>query len=309
LSVFFRQGSSLPKVSVLLPLFNAERYLAEAVESILAQSFRDFELLVHDDGSTDGSLRILRDFSRSDPRVIVSSSPNQGITPTLNFLLRKAQAPYIARMDADDVAFPQRFERQVGYLDSHPDCVLVGGRIVLIDPEGRKLKVFQLPTSHAEIDAENLRGRMAIAHPVVMMRATAIKKVGGYREGFTHAEDIDLWLRLAEVGRLANLDEVLLYYRQHFQSVGMTKRRDQIGAHISAVSDAFVRRSLTGEPEISLPLVIVDEGTVSSWRRWGWWALQGGNVAVARYYAVRALRSSPFEIENWRLLACALRGH
>ena len=122
-----------PRVSVALPVHNCERYVAEAIESILAQTFTDFEFLIVDDGSTDGTLPILNRFAARDSRIRVISRPNTGIVGALNEMLGLARADLVARMDADDVALPVRFERQVRYLDEHPECVMVGSRVTIID--------------------------------------------------------------------------------------------------------------------------------------------------------------------------------
>ena len=128
-----------PRVSVALPVHNCERYVAEAIESILAQTFTDFEFLIVDDGSTDGTLPILNRFAARDSRIRVISRPNTGIVGALNEILGLARADLVARMDADDVALPVRFERQVRYLDEHPECVMVGSRVTIIDPDGDAL--------------------------------------------------------------------------------------------------------------------------------------------------------------------------
>src|SRR3954452_3787995 len=129
-----------PKVSVAMPVYNSERYLAKAVESILAQTFTDFEFLIVDDGSTDASRAILENYAARDQRIKLVSRPNTGYLIALNEMLERSLGYYVARMDADDVALPQRFERQVKYLDDHPECVLLGSRVTIIDPDGDPLK-------------------------------------------------------------------------------------------------------------------------------------------------------------------------
>src|SRR5512135_1833139 len=144
--------SDPPLISVCMPVYNAERYIARAVESILGQTFGDFEFLILDDGSTDGSLEILRRYANHDPRIRLTSRPNKGLPPSLNELVDQARGEFIARMDADDVALPERFARQVEYLRAHPDCVLVGSRVQLVDPEGDPLCDWCTMQEHEAID-------------------------------------------------------------------------------------------------------------------------------------------------------------
>ena len=152
-------SSTNPLISVCMAVYNAERYVAEAVESILNQTFGDFEFLILDDGSTDGSLDILRRYAERDPRIRLTSRPNQGLVASLNELVDQARGEFIARMDADDVSLPERFQREVDYLRDHPECVLVGSRVRLIDPDGDPLCDWCTMQEHEAIDAFYLRGQ------------------------------------------------------------------------------------------------------------------------------------------------------
>jgi hypothetical protein len=162
---------------------------------------------------------------------------------------------------------------------------------------------------HADIDAENLRGGQVLHHPAVSIRKTALQKVGAYREGFRHAEDLDLFLRLAEVGRVANLPDVLLSYRQHLDSIGFRFPDQQRLAVRNAVIEAGRRRGLDINSLVSElgPLPRTQE----RWeihQRWAWWALQNGYLATARKHAAGALARRPLNFQNWRLAACVVRG-
>src|SRR4051812_20541856 len=162
----------MPAISVILACYNTERYIASAVKSILAQTFRDFELILLDDGSTDRSPEICTQLASEDSRIKLVSRPNKGLTKTLNEGLELATAPLIARMDADDLSSPDRFEKQVAYLNAHPDCVCLGSRVTLIDPYESPISVTDHKLSHDEIDADLLKGiGWAIVHPAAMMRA------------------------------------------------------------------------------------------------------------------------------------------
>jgi glycosyltransferase involved in cell wall biosynthesis len=293
---------------VVMAVFNGEKYLREAVESILNQTFRDFEFIAIDDGSTDGSKMILDELAGRDPRLRVVSRPNKGLTPTLNEGLSLARGRYIARMDADDVAMPTRFEKQVAFLESHPEVVCVGSRIETIDPLGSPVDRPQHPLEHEQIDADLLKGiGWTIVHPAAMFRAEAVRQVGGYREQFRTSQDLDLWLRLAEIGRLANLPEVLTRYRQHFDSVASTKAEIQWQVKQSIVGDAYRRRGLT--PPTTWPFKkrepIPHDKQLELWT---WAALKAGNVSVARSHARARLRMKPLSPRSWKLLLCALRG-
>ena len=149
---FATEATALPKVSVLLPVFNAERYVHAAVSSVLVQTCRDFELIVVDDGSTDASLTILQSLAKSDRRIRLLSRANRGLVATLNEMLGLARGELICRMDADDICRPGRIETQVNYLARHPDCVAVGSRSLFIDPEGLPIFEFMDRYTHEEID-------------------------------------------------------------------------------------------------------------------------------------------------------------
>lgn len=254
-------------VSVILPVYNGAAFLEQAVESILSQTYRNFELLAIDDGSTDDSLAILNRFAAMDERVRVISRPNKGLTATLNEGLTLAKGTYIARMDADDIAYPTRFEAQVAHLDTHPDVVVVGGQVSLMDGAGRSLGALPLPCDHVTIDQRHMKGVVVVCHPAVMMRASAARAIDGYDEKYEAAEDFDLWLRLAETGQIANLDCQVLHYRQHLESVGYAKRQRQCLSAWRAVRSACARRGLAfdlSSPQDEGPLEIQDIH-----RKWG----------------------------------------
>jgi len=299
----------MPTVSVHMPVYNAERYLAEAVESVLGQTFPHFEFIIIDDGSTDGSGAILERFARRDPRIRLTRRENRGITPTRNEALQQARGDYFAVMDADDIACAERFARQVTYFEAHPECVALGTRVLLIDADGAPVREMSELTSHAEIDGEHIAGHGgAITHPSAMMRRAALVEIGGYREAFQTAEDLDVFLRLAECGAVANLPDVLLHYRQHVASTCHTRRQRVVEDNRAVVAEARQRRNL---PPVeagngSLP---ADDSVSAHHRKWAWWALAAGHVATARKHAWRAVRTAPFSSESWRAWVCALRGH
>jgi len=203
-----------PRVSVILPIYNGEPFLADAVGSILAQTFRDFELIAIDDGSTDASWDTIDRFARADSRVTALRQANAGMVTALNRGLSLARGELIARMDQDDVAHPERFVRQLAFVDAHPDVSVVGSAVTLIGKAGERIRDVDYPSTPDAI-SEFLERGSPLAHPAVMMRRDAVRAVGCYRAAYRYAEDYDLWLRMAEKYRLANLPDRLLRYRDH----------------------------------------------------------------------------------------------
>jgi glycosyltransferase involved in cell wall biosynthesis len=293
-----------------MPVYNAERYVAESVESILGQTLRDFEFLIIDDGSTDGARRILEGYAARDPRIRLTSRENRGLVATLNELIDQARGEFLARMDADDIALPERFRQQVDYLRAHLECSVVGCRAQVIDPDGDPICDWFMERPHEEIDALLLREEAVgsvLCHPSVMMRRAAVLVAGKYRD-FAIGEELDLFLRLAESSRLAILPEVLLRYRQHLTN--FTHQPLQMGlrpeCRRAIIQDARHRRGLSPAPA---PPVRPVSGAASSQREnWVWWSLRAGHVCTARKHAWRAFADNPLAIRSWRLLYCALRG-
>jgi len=229
-----------PRISCLLPVYNGEAFLVEAVGSILSQTYRDFELVVVDDGSRDATPGILKAFADQDDRVRVVSRENGGIVAALNTGLSASRGEYVARMDADDISLPDRFQFQLDYLDAHPGCVLVGGFARSLKPDGS----FDGRTTggrHRRTDLSCFPPRVAVAmHPLIMVRRAALVEVGGYRSTFPHAEDYDLFLRLAKLGTIDNPDRDLLIYRRHEDAISLkhleTQERSAALAEMHAVA-------------------------------------------------------------------------
>ena len=237
---------NIPRVSVILPVYNGGRYLAAAVDSILAQTFRDFELIAVDDGSTDETLALLEQWARGDGRMLCVRQDHAGLIAALNRGLTLARGEFIARMDHDDISQPDRFARQVEFLDAHLDVAVVGSAVTLIDERGHAIRDVRYPETPAAI-AEFLRAGSALAHPAVMMRRAAVIAVGGYRPAYQHAEDYDLWLRMAEEYALANLPDRLLLYRQRRDKLSIASALEQRLAAIIARFAARCRRA--GQPD------------------------------------------------------------
>jgi glycosyltransferase involved in cell wall biosynthesis len=215
---------SSPKVSVLMPTFNAEKYLALAVRSILKQTFKDFEFLIVDDGSTDQTTSIIEKFK--DPRIRLVRRTHQGLVSTLNFGLRESRGEYLARMDADDISAPDRFKQQVRFLDNHPNYALVGTTIEAIDLEGRKVAVYPEPVESTDI-VRGLTIRNVFSHGSIMARRKVLAEFGGYDQSARHAEDYDLWTKIARKYPVANLPDRLYFWRVNPTGVSLTKTGEQ----------------------------------------------------------------------------------
>lgn len=297
-----------PLISVLLPVFNGGQYLDEAVRSILGQTFSRFEILAADDGSTDDSLRRLRRYAARDPRLRVIARENRGLIYTLNELLSKARGDLIARMDADDVSLPQRFELQVAFLERNPRVVCVGGAWQIIDDAGRYLTTLSPAQSDADIQRLCLRGHTSINHPTAMMRRAAANQVGGYTIGCDLVEDLDLWLRLGEVGELANLPDVLLKYRLHPKSLSETAGQRQREAARRVCESAWSRRNIQEYFEAGDSWRPADDrGSRQKFMlQYGWWAWSSGQRRTAALYGWKAIRARPFATGGWKLLIVAL---
>lgn len=236
------------QISVVLPVRNGGAYIGAAIESILAQTFNDFELLIIDDASTDNTPSISARFQDADRRVRVVKNPGTGLVAALNYGITASAAPLIARMDADDIAVPDRLARQFGFLQANPDIDVVGSQVSFINERGVLTgKTTKLPES-PEAVSKTLVKHCCIRHPTVLMRREAFEKVGGYRAQFIAAEDLDLWLRLAEHGKLANLPHALLFYRLHARQVSQEKLWTQRLSRNLAMISAQERRANKDDP-------------------------------------------------------------
>lgn len=202
-----------PTVSVLMCVYNGEKYLREAIDSILHQTYTDFELIIVNDGSTDTSEEII--FLYNDERIkYIKNETNLRLQASLNKGLENCSGRFIARMDADDISLPTRFQQQVEFLEYHPEIGVVGTGFIFIDGNGTQYESVQYPASPSELQW-SLFFSCPIVHPSVMMRKEVIDSVGGYDTQLKHAEDYDLWCRLCFVTKFSNLENTLLKLRKH----------------------------------------------------------------------------------------------
>jgi hypothetical protein len=303
----------IPRVSVVLPVRDAERYVRDAVESVLAQSLGEFELIAVDDGSTDGSLDVLRSFD--DPRVRVLERGAAGLTATLRAGCAAATGEYIARMDADDVALPGRLAAQVRALDADPGLAVCGGAVVMLDEHGARGSIVRFPEADGAI-RRALPHYNCFAHPAVTMRRSAYEAVGGYR--LVNGEDYDLWLRLAEGFRLANLADPVLLYRHHPAQYSVERLDDQAVGVLAAQYAARLRAqgredplgdagALTADVLAALRLApeVVREAQAAHHLRWAALLEQLGSRAAAEQLFAEAERRAPGQFAVRRSLARA----
>jgi hypothetical protein len=235
-------GARPPLVSVVMSVRDGEAFVAEAMESILAQTLRELELIVIDNASSDGTPAILTAQARRDARVRLTRL--DGAVPladVLNLGCEQARGALIARMDGDDLALSHRLASQVAFLEAHRDVAVVGGAAIVIDAGGRPLDTRRPPVEDARIRA-SLERRNCLIHPTVALRRDALRAVGGYRAAFLHAEDYDLWLRLAERHLLANLPQPVLRYRVHGAQVSQHALEQQVLSTLAAQLAAHRRR-------------------------------------------------------------------
>lgn len=304
-------GSPDPLVTVLMAVYNGARYIRESIESVLAQSFEDFELLIIDDGSTDLTWSVIRTFS--DPRVRAARCPRRGLARSLNDGLARARGKYIARMDADDVAMTDRLEKQVAFLDSHPDHVLVSSWVVFIGDLGFPLQegTWTIPSSDEELRLR-LYKENQFCHGATMIRADALTDAGGYRDRFRTAEDYDLWLRLTEVGALGAVPKPLVSIRRHAESKtageGVRVLRFAMMAQQLAFERLRTGRDRLGyvcPPQTSRrleelrSLSVPEPLNALDWARWFYGE---GRKSAATILAVAALREDPTARAAWQVL-------
>ena len=296
-------------VSVVVVFRDVQRYMGAAIESLLAQTLRDTELILVDDGSTDGSARVADEYARRDPRIRVIRTEPRGIPAARNSALGAAGCDLVAVLDADDVAEPGRLQAQVAYMRAHPDCVALGTQALLIDADGDEIGRSDQPLTHEAIDASLLEGfGSALIQTSLMVRKAALDAVGGYREHLQVSEDLDLFLRLAEHGRLVNLPEVLVRVRRHCESISAIGNQVEADNPRQAiVSEACRRRGLPDRRiSSSIPR---HPATKAEWHaKWAVRACRNGYVAAGRKHARKALRCNPLALWGWRALLRAYLG-
>ena len=275
-----------PLVSVIMSVYNGETELAASLKSILTQTLRELELIIVDDGSTDGSSKILA--ACTDPRLLIITQENSGLTVALNRAAARARGLYLARMDVGDYSLPQRLKQQVGFLEQHPEIIACGTRTAWTDPAGEVVGTSQVITNPAAIRRGLLKMNL-LSHGSIMIRRSAFEAAGGYREYFRYSQDYDLWLRLSEQYQLSNLEEVLYHWQVTASSISARKYGVQQTYRRLARESAVARRASRSDPieQNSPPLKIdssISEQDVQARfaATLGRAAIMGGNYVAAR---------------------------
>ena len=289
-----------------MPVYNTEKYLAEAVESIRNQTFCDFEFIILDDGSTDRSLDILRRFAKQDSRIVVHSRENRGLVATRNQLMQLARGEWLVWADSDDISYPFRIEKLIEVMKSGRELVWVGSAYRLVDPSGWPIRVMDNP------DSLNKFG----AGAALFLKSVAVQ-VGGFQDEFLVGEDTNLGLRMQKHGKVYYCKQPLLDYRQYFESVCNSMRlavdhytclaTQRAGEYLAQKTESM--RSSEKEHE---PIFETDQRPEPAWKthlRWAWWALMDGNVWTARKHSFYATIKNPKSTDSWKGLFCAMRGY
>jgi len=226
----------IPKVSIIMSVYNDERFLAASIESMLNQTYTDFEFIIVNDASTDASEKILQTYAEKDNRIqLIKNAKNIGLTQSLNKALYQTKSAYIARQDADDISLPERLERQVKYLDNHAKVGVVGTRYKEINEKGEVISSQRVTFIKQPQDiAKHIYQLNPLFHSSVMIRETCLKECGGYNNTWYYAQDYELWLRLIQKYALANIDHVLAYRRNVPNNISTKKRAKQLDYALQA---------------------------------------------------------------------------
>jgi glycosyltransferase involved in cell wall biosynthesis len=219
-----------PRIDVIMSVYNGEKYLREAIESVLEQTYTNIKFIIVDDGSDDSSFDIINSFA--DERIkVIRNERTEGLTKSLNKALKASEGKYVARQDADDTSLPSRLENQVEFLEKHPEVDVLGTGIILIDEEGNRIGER---TAHSSPSRQIFIERNELFHGSVVIRRDALEAVGGYNELFKYSQDYELWLRLAKEHNVKNLQMPLYAFRIHRSSVSLKKTREQLLFEIAA---------------------------------------------------------------------------
>lgn len=293
-----------PPVTVLMPAYNAAEYIREAIDSVLRQTFTDFELLIINDGSEDETEAIIRSYT--DPRIRLFSQENQGVAGALNYGLQHARGKYIARFDADDICYPERLQIQYAYMEAHPGCVLLGGASDYIDKDGQYLFEWQPAAYETETIRQQITSACPFDHPTVIYVKEVALKAGGYPTGAIHFEDHLFWTRFFDFGTVANLDVPLIRHRFNPGSVTIDERwRGQEFKHIKYRS---IRNGYITDRDAARLKEIVRDQDIKKYKDTAYYTMVGKKYlwnhyqpAKARAHLRRALAIMPLKTEPYLL--------
>lgn len=294
----------IAKVTVLMPAYNVEKYIAEAIESVLQQSFSDFKLLIVNDGSTDNTEQIIRSFT--DERIILINQPHRGIASALNKGLSKTNSGYIARFDADDICLPARLQEQVSFLDTHTDYVLVGSDAEYISEEGEHLFYFKCIGHTYEEIIQRIYSYCPFIHSSVMYWKYPVANEGGYSLHAHNFEDYFLWMQIKKYGKFYNLPHQLIKVRFNPASVTIDERwRGRIFRQMKR--DIISKGFITEEESAGL-LAIIKSQDAHNIKEGSYYALCGKKILLnnhqpqkARPFFSKAISSYPYRLDNYAL--------
>jgi glycosyltransferase involved in cell wall biosynthesis len=240
-----------PEVSVVMSCYNASRWLHEAIDSVLAQTFEDFEFILVDDGSIDETWNIIQNYRDKDKRIVPISKKNTGLADSLNIGLGLAKGSWIARLDADDLCENIRLEKQISFVRNNPGVVLLGSGFVEIDEQSRAIKKHHYPIGHHNLVCHLERLQRFFPHSSAFYRVDMARHVGGYNLRIRKAEDCRLWLELAAQGRIACLHQPLVKIRKHSSQISHENNgRRQMFDAIAATACHFLRKAGAKDPSI-----------------------------------------------------------
>jgi glycosyltransferase involved in cell wall biosynthesis len=288
-----------PKISVIMSVYNGERYLREAIESILGQTFTDFEFIIVNDASTDSSPEIMRSYDDSRIRIIKNGT-NIGLTRSLNAALEQARGELIARQDDDDISLPERFEKQLQYFAEHPETAVLGTSIYIIDEDGRRRGKRILPEDPS---INSFQGGW-FSHGSVMFQTEIVRGLGGYNELFRYSQDLDLWLRITKKYPVRGLPQVLYMLRIHEESIQSTKKEESILYYLLALRmtrndlDTGVLKAIKDNGIKSLCPYLNKDEKVFFHKAMAHIHMQNNNKKLARAEYRKVLKLSPLDFYN-----------
>lgn len=287
--------SATPRVSVVMSLYNSKKYLVEAIDSVLNQTFSQFELIIVDDGSSDSGVDIVNSYS--DPRILLITQKNRGLPAALNKAIEVARSDMIARMDPDDICLPERLIRQYDYLQQHPESVIVGSAATCIDEHGDRLADIKMTPFHG-VGAVVLPESPCI-HPSVMFRCSAFEKAGRYPEKMRcGGEDAVLFNRMISYGSIVNLPEPLILYRLHHSSMSHKSKRFNFLLRQLVIKEALEEPISTIERQ-----QLMEEYRCSGSGQFGYHLYVGklllaseGDDGRVRSHLIKALQATPLSL-------------
>lgn len=215
-----------PLVSVVMPAYNSEKYISEAIESVLNQTFKDFEFIIVNDGSTDNTFNIIKEYARKDKRIkVINNKKNCGISKTRNNGIKLARGKYIATHDSDDISLPTRFQEQLSFMEQHPEVGVVGAYIQIFDSDSGKIIGIRKYSNEDKVLRKNIFFYSPIAQPVSMIRKEVFSEVGYYDNNYPPTEDLDLWFKIGTKYKFSNINKILLRYRVNSNSATSSRTK------------------------------------------------------------------------------------